>query len=446
MITTEQTIAAVATATGGAICVIRLSGPEALEIADRVFVKKNNSKLSEAEGYSVHFGEIILNGEVIDTALATVFRTPHSYTGEDSVEFSCHGSQYIADKTLEALITNGATAAAKGEFTMRAFLNGKLDLSQAEAVADLIASDSKAYHRIALNQMKGNYSSGINDLREQLVELTTLLELELDFSEEDVEFADRSRLFNIIQRLEKEIQSMCQSFKTGNAIKDGIPVAIVGKPNVGKSTLLNALVEEQRAIVSDIAGTTRDTIEEIVVINGVKFRFIDTAGIRNSNDQIESLGIERSKKAIERAEIILAVCEGYDSDILKDLDINDKRLILIFNKQDIYGNQNTDYQGEYAVISAKDNFGIAELKSIISSPYQIDSSSNLTVTNARHYEVLQHSGAELIIARDALNNGLSADLVVEHIRVIINYLGEITGQITSDEILASIFANFCIGK
>ena len=446
MIFTEQTIAAVATAPGGAICIIRLSGPNALDIADRVFKKTNGEKLCNAKGYSVHFGNIMINNEVLDNALATVFRAPHSYTGEDSVEFSCHGSQYIANKTLEVLIANGATSAAKGEFTKRAFLNGKLDLSQAEAVADLIASDSKAYHRIAMNQMKGNYSEGINNLREQLVELAALLELELDFSDEDVEFADRSRLLSIIQHLDNEINSMCISFKTGNAIKEGIPVAIIGEPNVGKSTLLNTLVEEQRAIVSDIAGTTRDTIEEIVLINGVKFRFIDTAGIRNSSDIIESLGIERSRKAIERAEIILAVCEGDKLNLPKELDFKDKRVIVVFNKRDIYGIHKTDYDGEYVYISAKENIGISELKELISSCYQFESEQDLTVANSRHYEVLQHSAAELKIARDALTDGLSSDLIVEHIRAIINYLGEITGQITSNEILESIFSKFCIGK
>ena len=446
MITSEQTIAAIATATGGAISVIRISGNQALEIADRVFSKRNRQTLSQADGYTVHYGNIEYEGEVIDNALAVVFRAPHSYTGEDSVEFSCHGSKYIAERTIEALIANGARAATQGEFTKRAFLNGKMDLSQAEAVADIIASDSRAFHQVAMNQMKGTYSSGINTLREHLVELAALLELELDFSEEEVEFADRSRLRNIMQQLKSEINSMCLSFRSGNALKEGIPVAIVGAPNVGKSTLLNALVGEQRAIISDIAGTTRDTIEEVLFINGVKFRIIDTAGIRSSEDVIESMGIERSKKAVERAEIVLIVCDGNDVEIPEDLSLEQKRVIVVFNKRDINTEPVSSYQGEYALISAKENQGIDELRELLCKPYQDVCNQAVTVTNARHYEVLQRSETELDEAHRALDMGLSADLVVEHIRVIINNLGEITGKITSDEILGSIFAKFCIGK
>jgi tRNA modification GTPase len=446
MITSEQTIAAIATATGGAISVIRISGNQALEIADRIFFKRNGQTLSQADGYTVHYGNIEYEGEVIDNALAVVVRAPHSYTGEDSVEFSCHGSRYIAERTIEALIANGARAATQGEFTKRAFLNGKMDLSQAEAVADIIASDSKAFHQVAMNQMKGSYSSGINTLREHLVELAALLELELDFSEEEVEFADRSKLRLIMQQLKSEINTMCQSFRSGNALKEGIPVAIVGAPNVGKSTLLNALVGEQRAIISDIAGTTRDTIEEVLFINGVKFRIIDTAGIRSSEDVIESMGIERSKKAVERAEIVVIVCDGNSVEIPEDLSLEQKRVIVVFNKRDINTDPVAPYQGEQVMISAKENQGTDELRRLLSRPYQDVCNQAVTVTNARHYEVLQRSEAELAIAEQALDNGLSADLVVEHIRVIINNLGEITGEITSDEILGTIFAKFCIGK
>ena len=363
MITSEQTIAAVATATGGAISVIRISGTQALEIAAKIFFKSNGQSLSQAEGYTVHYGNIQFEGEVIDDALAMVFRAPHSYTGEDSVEFSCHGSKYIAERTIEALVANGARPATQGEFTKRAFLNGKMDLSQAEAVADIIASDSKAFHQVAMNQMKGTYSSGINTLREHLVELAALLELELDFSEEEVEFADRSRLRNIMQQLKTEIENMCQSFRSGNALKEGIPVAIVGAPNVGKSTLLNILVGEQRAIVSDIAGTTRDTIEEVLFINGVKFRIIDTAGIRSSEDVIETMGIERSKKAIERAEIVLIVCDGNDVEIPEEVALDHKRVIVAFNKRDVNCGD-VAYQGERVLISAKENQGIEELKEL----------------------------------------------------------------------------------
>lgn len=445
MITSEQTIAAVATATGGAISVIRISGTQALEIADKIFFKRNGQSLSQAEGYSVHYGNIQFEGEVIDDALAMVFRAPHSYTGEDSVEFSCHGSKYIAERTIEALVANGARPATQGEFTKRAFLNGKMDLSQAEAVADIIASDSKAFHQVAMNQMKGTYSSGINTLREHLVELAALLELELDFSEEEVEFADRSRLRNIMQQLKTEIDNMCQSFRSGNALKEGIPVAIVGAPNVGKSTLLNILVGEQRAIVSDIAGTTRDTIEEVLFINGVKFRIIDTAGIRSSEDVIETMGIERSKKAIERAEIVLIVCDGNDVEIPEEVALDHKRVIVAFNKRDVNCGD-VAYQGERVLISAKENQGIEELRELLSKPYQDVCNQGLMVTNVRHYDVLMRCGAELDEAHRALDMGLSADLVVEHIRVIINNLGEITGEITSDEILGTIFAKFCIGK
>ena len=445
MITSEQTIAAVATATGGAISVIRISGNQALKIADKIFFKRNGQSLSKAEGYTVHYGNIQFEGEVIDDALAMVFRAPHSYTGEDSVEFSCHGSKYIAERTIEALVANGARPATQGEFTKRAFLNGKMDLSQAEAVADIIASDSKAFHQVAMNQMKGAYSSGINTLREHLVELAALLELELDFSEEEVEFADRSRLRLIMQQLKSEIDNMCQSFRSGNALKEGIPVAIVGAPNVGKSTLLNILVGEQRAIVSDIAGTTRDTIEEILFINGVKFRIIDTAGIRSSEDVIETMGIERSKKAIERAEIVLIVCDGNEVKIPEEVALVQRRVIVAFNKRDVNCG-NVEYQGERVLISAKENQGIDELRELLSKPYQDVSNQGLMVTNARHYDVLIRCGAELEEAHRALDMGLSADLVVEHIRVIINNLGEITGEITSDEILGTIFAKFCIGK
>jgi tRNA modification GTPase len=294
--------------------------------------------------------------------------------------------------------------------------------------------------------MKGSYSSGINTLREHLVELAALLELELDFSEEEVEFADRSKLRLIMQQLKSEINTMCQSFRSGNALKEGIPVAIVGAPNVGKSTLLNALVGEQRAIISDIAGTTRDTIEEVLFINGVKFRIIDTAGIRSSEDVIESMGIERSKKAVERAEIVLIVCDGNSVEIPEDLSLEQKRVIVVFNKRDINTNPVAPYQGEQVMISAKENQGTDELRRLLSRPYQDVCNQAVTVTNARHYEVLQRSEAELAIAEQALDNGLSADLVVEHIRVIINNLGEITGEITSDEILGTIFAKFCIGK
>lgn len=426
-----STICAISTAKGGAIGIIRTSGPDAISITDRIFRNTKGRHLSEAKPYSLVYGNIIDGNEVIDEVLVSVFHGPNSYTGEDSTEISCHGSAYILNKVVELLLKNGCEMARPGEFTQRAFLNGKMDLSQAEAVADLIASQNRATHRIAMQQMRGGYSTKLQNLRDQLLEMTSLLELELDFSEEDVEFADREKLIRLAEDIQSEIAHLTHSFRLGNAIKNGVPVAIIGAPNVGKSTLLNALLNEDKAIVSEIQGTTRDLIEDTVTIGDVTFRFIDTAGIRHTDDTIEKLGIERSRKAAEKAQIIILMAEpGVD---FPDIDIqSDQTVIRIINKTDEF--------------QALNGIGLKQLEQQLIEAVPTELTDDILVTNLRHYEALSLAHEDITRSLEALNMNLSGDLVSEDLRQCLSHLGEILGNITSNEVLGNIFKNFCIGK
>ena len=445
-----MTICALATAPGGALGIIRISGPQTLEILSHIFSKD----LSNAQPNTIHYGHIKDGAEIIDEVLVSIFRAPHSYTGEDSAEISCHGSRYILNKVLELLIQNGCRMAGPGEFTQRAYLNGKMDLSQAEAVADLIASSNKATHDIALNQLRGHFSTELSRLREQLLQLTSLLELELDFSDhEDLEFADRSELLELSKTIDNHILRLASSFETGQALKNGIPVAIIGKTNVGKSTLLNRLLKDDRAIVSDIHGTTRDTIEDTIDIHGVTFRFIDTAGIRQTTDEIEQIGINRTYAAIEKARIILWLIDTEPS----TEDINDltkrtenKKLIVLKNKSD--KNDNNSYNLlnlPFIAISAKFGTGIEALELAIYEAADIPTlqEGDIIVTNARHYEALTLAHSHLQRVIDGLQQQLSGDLLSEDLRQALDTLAEITGgQITPNEVLGNIFNHFCVGK
>ena len=446
----NETICALATAPGGAIGIIRVSGPQSIEVLSRVFTKD----VSSAQPNTIHYGHIKDGSEIIDEVMVSLFRAPHSYTGEDSVEISCHGSRYILNKVLELLIQNGCRMAGPGEFTQRAYLNGKMDLSQAEAVADLIASSNKATHDIALNQLRGHFSTELSRLREQLLQLTSLLELELDFSDhEDLEFADRSELLELSKTIDNHILRLASSFETGQALKNGIPVAIIGKTNVGKSTLLNRLLKDDRAIVSDIHGTTRDTIEDTIDIHGVTFRFIDTAGIRQTTDEIEQIGINRTYAAIEKARIILWLIDTEPS----TEDINDltkrtenKKLIVLKNKSD--KNDNNSYNLlnlPFIAISAKFGTGIEALELAIYEAADIPTlqEGDIIVTNARHYEALTLAHSHLQRVIDGLQQQLSGDLLSEDLRLTLDTLSEITGgQITPNEVLGNIFKHFCVGK
>ena len=464
---TDDTIVALATATGvGAISVIRLSGKEAIELADKVFKTLNGKPLSEAPSHTVHLGTIKSENQVIDECLATIFKGKKSYTGEPVVEFSCHGSAYITQEVIKLCLANGARLAEAGEFTKRAFLNGKLALNQAEAVADLIASDSKASHQVALQQMRGGFTSEIEDLRQELLNFASLIELELDFSEEDVEFADRSQFEQLLNRIKTTLQTLIQSFSAGNAIKNGIPVAIVGKPNAGKSTLLNTLLNEERAIVSDIAGTTRDTIEETLHIAGVTFRFIDTAGIRDTQDQIEAIGVEKAKEKIKKAQLILYLYnekENTTDEVIHFVTENyhkEAKFILLHNKiedlqevitpfdNEILASIPEEYIFSQLKISAKENINIDELKKILSlyvknlSP----SAGNTIITNIRHYEALNNALQALEKVEEGMQIHLSGDLLAIDIRETLYHLGSITGAVSNDELLGNIFSRFCIGK
>ena len=426
----NDTICALATPPGGAIAVIRVSGHDAVAVTDAIFSKP----LDLAEGYTIHFGQVAdEKGVVLDDVLVSVFRAPHSYTGEDSTEISCHGSTYIVQHLLEALILHGARQAKPGEFTMRAYMNGKLDLSQAEAVADLIASSNKATHDIALSQLRGHFSSQLAQLRDQLLHLTSLLELELDFSDhEELEFADRSELRTLAQAIDTRVQQLADSFQTGNALKNGLPVAIIGAPNVGKSTLLNALVGEERAIVSDIQGTTRDAIEDTIQLAGITFRFIDTAGIRHTSDTIENLGIERSISAAQRAQIVLMMTEPgvpYPNVPLRD----DQTVIRIENKTETF--------------QAKFGIGLDALRQQLIDAAPKTSDSDVIVTSARHYEALCRAHDSLARVLDGLTSSLPSDLIAEDLRLTLDALGDITGgTITPQDTLNNIFSHFCIGK
>lgn len=444
----RDTIAAPATAAGGAIAVIRISGTEAFAVCDRLF--RGRTPLASAGGYTVHYGRITDGERVVDDVLATVFRAPRSYTGEDSVELSCHGSPYIVSEVLRLLLGAGARMAEPGEFTVRAYMNGKMDLSQAEAVADLIASSSRAAHTMASTQMRGGYSARLDALREELVGLTALLELELDFSEEDVEFADRGRLRSLMEQIRSEIVALGNSFSLGNAIKQGVPVAIVGAPNVGKSTLLNRLLNEDRAMVSDIAGTTRDVIEEQANIGGVMFRFLDTAGIRHTDDRLEQMGIERTMKSIERARIVIRMREAGTEN--RELDgirpAPDRRIIDVVNKCDLYPDAALP-EGAVA-ISAKRGEGIDELCRILRSEIDTEAlyQGDVVVSHSRHVEALAAAADALDDALRGLDDGTPEDLLAEDIRQVIHHIGTITGrgEILSQEVLNHIFGKFCIGK
>ena len=446
----NDTICALATAPGGAIGIIRISGPQALEILSRVFTKD----VSAAPANTIHYGHIKNGAEIVDEVMASLFRAPHSYTGEDSVEISCHGSRYILNKVLNLLIAEGCRQAGPGEFTQRAYLNGKMDLSQAEAVADLIASTNHATHQIAMSQLRGHFSSKLAQLREQLLKLTSLLELELDFSDhEDLEFADRSELMELTKTIDNHITHLSNSFETGQAIKQGIPVAIVGKTNVGKSTLLNRLLKDDRAIVSDVHGTTRDTIEDTIDIKGITFRFIDTAGIRQTQDEVEQIGITRTYAAIDKARIVLWLIDSEPSikeinDILQRTD--NKKLIVIKNKSDKADNNSyNSLKLPFISISAKFGKGIEELEQAIYEAADIPTltENDIIVTNARHYEALVRAHEHIQRVIDGLQMQLSGDLLSEDLRLTLDTLAEITGgQITPNEVLGNIFKNFCVGK
>ncbi|AEK23176.1 tRNA modification GTPase mnmE [Capnocytophaga canimorsus Cc5] len=463
----NETIIALATASGsGAIAIIRISGKDAISIADSVFKAHHGRSLANSDSHTVHLGYFFDNKTIIDECLATIFKGNKSYTGEPTVEFSCHGSIYIIQQVIKVFLSKGCRLAKAGEFTLRAFLNGKMDLSQAEAVADLIASDSEAAHAIAMKQMRGGFTSEIEELRTELLNFASLIELELDFSEEDVEFADRNQFRSLLSRIQTTIKRLMDSFATGNVIKNGVPVAIVGKPNAGKSTLLNVLLNEERAIVSDIAGTTRDTIEEVLHIGGTAFRFIDTAGIRETSDKIEEIGVKKAKEKITQANVLLYLYDELDNqpeeviDFVKEVYRDDLKIILLHNKVDVSGGEFGDFDRQLKSelvpkytdiilgISAKENINIDILKSELATYAESFTSSenNVIISNSRHYEALSNALAEIIKVQEGLEMNLSGDLLAIDIREALYHLGTISGEVTNDEVLGNIFANFCIGK
>ena len=481
----EDTICAPATVPGtGAISVIRVSGPDALNVADRI-IRCRKGTIADAKGYTIKFGTVSdTTGATVDEVLVSVFRAPHSYTGENSVEISCHASSYIVTTLMDMLYEAGARAAEPGEFTQRAYLNGKMDLAQAEAVADVIASQNAAAHRIAFKQMKGGFSAELRGMRGELLELVSLMELELDFSEEEVEFADRSRLDSLLEQIIAHVSRLIDSFRLGNAIKNGVPVAIAGATNTGKSTLLNALLGEDRAIVSDVHGTTRDTIEETLNIDGILFRFIDTAGIRETSETVEKIGIERTYKKISEASIVLGMIDltrDFDStcetvrEIIEKVDFDAQKLVILLNKTDICEiNKNVtilnfivsslDNNGITSAltdesktcdadvpiigISAKTGSGINNLRSILAASQRdlLADSDTTLVTNQRHVQALTDARTSLLRVQEGLALGLPTDLASQDIREAIYHLGSIVGEISADEVLGNIFKNFCIGK
>lgn len=464
----DTTITAIATAPGmGAIAIIRLSGADSVTITEKVFKPaKSKKQLSQQQPYTIHYGSITDGHRLIDNVLVSLFRAPHSYTGEDMVEISCHGSPVIQQQILEQLIKCGAKHAEPGEFTLRAFLNGKMDLSQAEAVADLIASTSEAGRRVAMQQMRGGFTNELKSLREKLLTFISLIELELDFSEEDVVFADRSQLLSLVDEIDSKVSRLLDSFKIGNVIKKGIPVTIAGKPNVGKSTLLNKLLNEERAIVSEIAGTTRDTIEDVIIINGTAFRFIDTAGLRHTTDTVEAIGIEKAYSKISEALIVLMLVDARDMDDQCIDEVNaiaqklspEQRIIILLNKIDLAGEEKTNqlkiklnnsFPNIHAIpLSAKFD---QHLHSLISEFVEYSSlrktdGDDVIVTNVRHFESLYRAHENLLRVKGGLASQVPSDLIAMDIRQVLHYLGEITGEITTDEVLGSIFSKFCIGK
>ena len=456
----NPTICAIATAPGGAIGIIRISGSEALTIADRIFRPVgSNAPLADRKPYTLAFGNIVnAENEVVDEVLVSIFHAPHSYTGENSVEISCHGSAYILQQVMFLLTQNGCIPAGPGEFTQRAFLNGKMDLSQAEAVADLISATNKATHDMALSQLKGHFSNELSDLRAHLLKLTSLLELELDFSDhEELEFADRSELYTLACDIHQRLASLARSFEVGNALKNGIPVAIVGKTNVGKSTLLNHLLHEEKAIVSDVHGTTRDFIEDTTIINGIQFRFVDTAGIRPTDDVVENIGIERTYQKLQEAKIVLWLIDQQPTEAeIEDIKerVADKKLIIVRNKIDkstAHSTFNIQHSTFMTVdISAKYGTNIPVLEQLIVEAADIPqlSESDIVITSARHYSALLLADESLQRVIDSMNLGLSGDLLAEDLRIVIDHLAEITGEerITPQETLQNIFTHFCVGK
>ena len=456
----NPTICAIATAPGGAIGIIRVSGSEALTIADRIFRPVgSNAPLADRKPYTLAFGNIVnAENEVVDEVLVSIFHAPHSYTGENSVEISCHGSAYILQQVMFLLTQNGCIPAGPGEFTQRAFLNGKMDLSQAEAVADLISATNKATHDMALSQLKGHFSNELSDLRAHLLKLTSLLELELDFSDhEELEFADRSELYTLACDIHQRLASLARSFEVGNALKNGIPVAIVGKTNVGKSTLLNHLLHEEKAIVSDVHGTTRDFIEDTTIINGIQFRFVDTAGIRTTDDVVENIGIERTYQKLQEAKIVLWLIDQQPTEAeMEDIKerVADKKLIIVRNKIDkstAHSTFNIQHSTFTTVdISAKYGTNIPVLEQLIVEAADIPqlSESDIVITSARHYSALLLADESLQRVIDSMDLGLSGDLLAEDLRIVIDHLAEITGEerITPQETLQNIFTHFCVGK
>ena len=471
----NDTICALATAQGGAINVIRVSGEKAVEIVSGIFVPKGGVSLEQRASHTVIFGDICTNGiEVLDEALVTIMRAPRSYTGEDCVEISCHASTYITQQILLNLLDGGARQAEPGEFTMRAFLNGKMDLSRAEAVADLVASTSRASHRLAINQLKGGFSNELALLRNKLLKLTTLMELELDFGEEDVTFADRTELLLLCDEVDTVMSCLAASFSVGNAVKNGVPVAIVGETNAGKSTLLNALLHEDRAIVSDICGTTRDTIEGVMTLSGVSFRFIDTAGLRETHDVVERMGIERTLEQLKKSSIALWIIDpAAEANQIEELARKllpvcaGKKLAILVNKCDVidpitlskamewaklmlgkYGNGIEWEQRDMWAISARQGTNMDKLEEFLvrSAAMPSIAAGDVVVTNVRHYEALTRALENIKEVKLGLADGISGDLVSEHLRAAIGNLSEIVGEVTNDEVLGNIFANFCIGK
>lgn len=462
----QDTICAIATAQGGAIGSIRVSGPEAIEITDRIFTPaKSGKRLCDQKPYTLTFGHIRNDNEVVDEVLVSLFRAPHSYTGEDSTEIACHGSAYILQQVMQLLIKNGCRMAQPGEYTQRAFLNGKMDLSQAEAVADLIASSSAATHRLAMSQMRGGFSKELTGLREKLLNFTSMIELELDFSEEDVEFADRSALLHLANDIEQVISRLANSFNVGNAIKNGVPVAIIGETNAGKSTLLNVLLNEEKAIVSDIHGTTRDVIEDTVNIGGITFRFIDTAGIRETSDTIESLGIERTFQKLDQAEIVLWMIDSaHAAAQIAQLSekvlprCEHKHLILVLNKADLINKAQKSeitsllsglpQKSSSIFISAKQHTATDELEKLLIEAAHLPAitQSDVIVTNVRHYEALTRALDAIHRVQQGLTSNISGDFLSQDIRECIFHLSDIAGEVTNDMVLQNIFEHFCIGK
>ena len=463
-----DTICALATPQGmGAIAVVRVSGPKAIEIVASLFQQRGKLlDLSNIVSHKAYYGHLINKDELLDEVLVMFFKAPRSFTGEDSAEISIHGSVYVQQKLLQVLITNGCRMAEAGEFTRRAFVNGKFDLAQAEAIADLISSESEAAHRVAINQLKGGFSKELQVMRSKLLEMTSLMELELDFSEEDVEFADRSQLKALLDETLSHVNRLKDSFRLGNAIKNGVPVAIVGQTNTGKSTLLNALLGEDRAIVSDIAGTTRDTIEETLNINGILFRFIDTAGLRETEETIEKIGIERSYRKIAEASVVIGMIDatkGIDNalaathEIFERIDMEHQQFILCINKVDMLEDQGEALLGELRVdldnddimvicLSAKQYFGLSDLYNALKHSSPLTSPDATLVTNVRHYEALSHASEALGLVKEGLQMNIPTDLVSQDLREALYYLGSITGEITTNEVLGTIFSRFCIGK